>query len=109
MKITKGNEIKEVGEKAGKIAIHLFGWSEFAEPKRPNEIGTKTRRIEPPVIADGAVKLKDPKAEYPGDIIPKPEKDKGAFEKLPPVDVTEKVSEPVKKTRKPAVKSKSKK
>lgn len=67
MKITKGNQMKEVSAKAGTIAISKFGWSEQLEPRKPSEIGTRTRKIEPPVITSAQpVKLKE-KADYPGD------------------------------------------
>jgi hypothetical protein len=94
MKIIKGNLIKEVGDKAAKIAIHQFGWVEYSEAKRPSEVGTRTRKIEPPIITGVPIKLKE--VVYPGDEIK--------------TDVKLVESEPIKiekKTRKAPVKSKS--
>ena len=104
MKITKGNVIKEVTEKAGKIAIRSMGWAEVTEAAKPSEIGTKTKRNEPPVILSAQpVKLKE--AVYPGDEPIKIIQDESG------VRLAE--SEPKKvipkKTRKAPVKSKSSK
>ena len=103
MKIVKGNEVKTVTEKLGKIAVRNMGWAEVTEAKRPTEIGTRTKKIEPPIITDGAIILKDTeKIEYPGDEVNKP------ADLVPSLmDSVKKLSE--KKTRKPAVRSKSKK
>ena len=101
MKIIKDNVVKEVSEKAAKIAIGMMGWSEVTEIKRPSEVGTKTKP--PIIIADQPVKLRE--TAYPGDITP-PEIKTKTVRPTPTVEVIEPT---VKKTRKPAVKSKSSK
>ena len=99
MKITKGNEVREVSPKTGKIAIHLMGWAEVTESTKPSEIGTRTRRIEPPIITAGSpIKLKEP--------------EKKVDDTFPGAEAVDEQSEPVKaekKTRKSPVKSKSNK
>jgi hypothetical protein len=105
MKIVKGNVIKTVSEKAGKIACNLMGWSEFTEAHRPPEIGTKTRKIEPPVItkeiaAERPIKLKEPEVS---NVIDQDKVKQETGAKQPEPVKTEK------KTRKSPVKSKSSK
>ena len=122
--IIKNNVVKTVSDKAAKIAIQTMGWSEVFEAKKPGEVGTKTK---PPIISPNQpIKLREAKVEYPGDEV-KTDLSAGGilgltgdsvehdpeFEKQRHKDIIDRVNKiltkPVseKKTRKPAVKSKS--
>ena len=53
--LIKGSQRKEFTEKAAKILVEAYGWSEFVPLKKPVEIGHKTL---PPIIE--AKKLIEP-------------------------------------------------
>ena len=53
--LVKDYKQRQFSEKAAKIAIEHFGWSEITTPAKPSEVGTKTK---PPII-DKPIKLKE--------------------------------------------------
>lgn len=63
--LTKGSIKKDFTERAAKIAVESFGWTEYVALAKPVEIGTRTR---PPEIKP--IQLIQP-AEIPA--IPKPD------------------------------------
>lgn len=118
--LVKNYKQRQFSDRAAKIAIEHFGWSELATPFKPSEVGTKTK---PPII-DKPIKLKEipieKKIEVNDDLAQEPVK-----EILSEIRATEKMTVSadeisdatavpdeapvkVKKTRKSPVKSKSK-
>lgn len=114
--LVKNYKQRQFSDRAAKIAIEHFGWSELTTPFKPSEVGTKTK---PPII-DKPIKLKEipieKKIEVNDDLAngsgfqSEVQNTEVKFEVLPDASDDEKVSEPAKfkKPRKSSVKSKSK-
>ena len=122
--LIKDHQKRQFSPRAAKIAVEHFGWSEL--PAKPDEVGTKTK---PPLLG-APMKLKDIPIEkkasddlaaigntdtgYPGsndDLGNAKPEDLNAIpaeNQASTAPDTKKVSEPVKKTRKTPVRSKSK-
>lgn len=105
--LVKNYQKRPFSEKAAKIAIEHFGWSEVLTPAKPLEVGTKTK----PTIIEKPIKLKEFPIEKPMEEIPKSEIVIPAVDSGNEIKSTGElpvVEKPVKKPRKTPVKSKAK-
>jgi len=102
--LIKNYEKRSFSEKAAKIAIEHYGWSELHSPAKPLEVGTKTK----PVIIDKPVKLKEFPIEKVNDDMAEIPKTENVIPAVDAGNTPEVKVEPVKKPRKKPVKSRSK-
>lgn len=65
--LVKNGQKRNFNDKAARIAMEHLGWTELIVPEKPPEVGTKTSRLQPPIIQP-PVKLVQP------EIIPEPTK-----------------------------------
>lgn len=122
--LIKDHQKRQFSPRAAKIAVEHLGWSEL--PAKPDEVGTKTK---PPLlgapkklkdipiekkVSDDLAEARNVEESYPGsndDLGNAKPEDLNAIpaeNQAPAASDAEKVEEPVKKTRKTPVRSKSK-